>query len=205
MVDDCGLLRIEQGSAPIHVALPNTATILDILFVFLQIYHTVAGLCKCLFWYTLYRWVTGYICLHVGGIIMDFSNASAKLPAQLHHTSWDSSPRPIPVLLHISKMGLLHNVNMWRSASAGGHSEALLEHLWERGWTVNSQKIPGPGTAIQFLGVIWLGKRCSIPESVIDKGQAYTTPKNIKEVQSILNYQQVKPPWLGGLRYCPRV
>ena len=70
---------------------------------------------------------------------------------------------------------------------------------------MNSQKIPGPGTAIQFLGVIWLGKMCSIPESVIDKGQAYTTPKNIKEVQSILNYQQVKPPWLGGLRYCPRV
>lgn len=31
MVDDCGLLRVEQGSAPIHVALPNTATILDIL------------------------------------------------------------------------------------------------------------------------------------------------------------------------------
>lgn len=33
MVDDCGLLRVEQGSAPIYVAQSNISTVLDTLVV----------------------------------------------------------------------------------------------------------------------------------------------------------------------------
>ena len=39
-----GLWRIEQGSDPIHVALPSIATILDNLVVVLRIYEGVAAL-----------------------------------------------------------------------------------------------------------------------------------------------------------------
>lgn len=41
MVDDYGLLRTEQGSAAIQVAVPNVATILDTLATVLGVYHAV--------------------------------------------------------------------------------------------------------------------------------------------------------------------
>lgn len=108
------------------------------------------------------------------------SNASSKLPAQLHHTSWD--PKPFPVLLfHITKMLTCEDLLLLQ-----GTLQALLEHLSERGWTVNSQKIPGPGTDINFFGVIWLGKMCNITESVIDKVQAHLPSQSIEEVQSFV-------------------
>ena len=49
---------------------------------------------------------------------------------------------------------------------------------------MNPQKIQGPGTAIKFLGVMWLGKLHIVPEAVIDKVQACPPAKNTKEVQA---------------------
>lgn len=44
MAEDHGLQTTEQGSAPIHVAVPNIATILDTLAMILWMYHAVVGL-----------------------------------------------------------------------------------------------------------------------------------------------------------------
>ena len=49
---------------------------------------------------------------------------------------------------------------------------------------VSPQKIQGPGTPVKFLGAVWWGKTRIVPEAVIDKVQAYPTPKNMKEVQA---------------------
>ena len=45
----------------------------------------------------------------------------------------------------------------------------LLGHLQGRRQAVNSQKIQGPDTAVKFLGVVWSGKSCVVPEAVINK------------------------------------
>ena len=50
IADDHGLPKIEQGSAPIHAAMPNLAIALDTLAVVLRVYHTI--LSKCFFQYT---------------------------------------------------------------------------------------------------------------------------------------------------------
>ena len=51
MVDDCGLLRIKQCSAPapIHAAVPNMATILDTLATVLGVYHAALDLAVAFF------------------------------------------------------------------------------------------------------------------------------------------------------------
>lgn len=54
-----------------------------------------------------------------------------------------------------------------------------LGHLREGGWAANPQQIQGPGTAMKFLGVAWLGKMFVVPEAVIDEAQAYLMPKNM--------------------------
>lgn len=50
MADDQGLPKTEQGSAPIHAAVPNLAIVLDTLAVVLGVYHTI--LSKWFFQYT---------------------------------------------------------------------------------------------------------------------------------------------------------
>ena len=49
MADDRELQRTEQGSAPIHVAMLNIATILDALARVLGVYPTVLDLANVLF------------------------------------------------------------------------------------------------------------------------------------------------------------
>lgn len=36
----------------------------------------------------------------------------------------------------------------------------------------------------EVLEVVWSGKMCAVPEAVIDKMQAYQTPKNVNEMKS---------------------
>lgn len=83
--------------------------------------------------------------------------------------------------------------------------QALLKHLRQRGRAVNLRKIQAPGTAIMFCGGIWSGKSCVVPNSVIDKVQAYPIQKHVKEVQAltaIMEYWQTFIPDLGQ-RLCP--
>lgn len=47
--------------------------------------------------------------------------------------------------------------------------QASLDHLQQRGWAMNLQKIQGLGTAVKFLGVVWSCKTHVVPEAVIDK------------------------------------
>ena len=49
MADDHELQRTEQGSGPIHVAVPNVATILDALALVLGVYPTVLDLANAFF------------------------------------------------------------------------------------------------------------------------------------------------------------
>ena len=51
---------------------------------------------------------------------------------------------------------------------------------------MNPQKVPGPGTAVKVLGVIWSDKTHVVPEAVTGKIQAYPTLKTIKEVQAFV-------------------
>lgn len=80
----------------------------------------------------------------------------------------------------------------------------LLEHLWRRVWTTNSQKIQGPGTTIKLWEVFWLGESCVVPEAVIDKGQAYPTPKNMnvnKPFVGIWGLWRIFIPYLACIPY----
>lgn len=51
---------------------------------------------------------------------------------------------------------------------------------------MNPQKIQGSSTTIKFLGVISSGMMHAVPEAMTDKVQAYSTPKNMKEVQALV-------------------
>ena len=65
---------------PIHVAVPNTATILDTLATVLGMYRAVPDLAKAFFSIPLAR-VPRSIYLHVGGATMDNSGTSPRLLA----------------------------------------------------------------------------------------------------------------------------
>lgn len=66
--------------------------------------------------------------------------------------------------------------------------QALLDHLQQRGWAVNLQKIQGLGTGSKFLGARWSGKTCGIPKAIIDKVQGYPIPKEAQAFVVILGY-----------------
>lgn len=44
-------------------------------------------------------------------------------------------------------------------------------------------------------GVVWSGKTCIVPETVIDKMQAYLSPKNVKDVQTSAGVWGLFPSW----------
>ena len=46
----------------------------------------------------------------------------------------------------------------------------------------------GPGLSVEFLGVVWSGKTKVLPSHVIDKVQAFPTPKQMQEFLGILGY-----------------
>lgn len=139
-------------------------------------------LSKCFFQCISSQWVTRSICLQMEGTLKGLSSASPGLPAQPHKMSWYGSLRPVPDLLpHISKIGPLYwwdNVGIEDLLLVQDTLQTLLKHLQVRGCVVNPQKIRSPGTAVNFLGVAWLGKVLIVLEAVIDKVQAYPT-KNV--------------------------
>lgn len=111
MVDNHRLLSLEPGGAPIHLAGPNIATILNTLAMVLGAYHAVLDLVNAFFSIILATESQDQFAFTCEGhkAIMDLSSASSRLPAQPHNTSWNGSPRPVPVLLSlISKKSPLH-------------------------------------------------------------------------------------------------
>ena len=63
----------------------------------------------------------------------------------------------------------------------------LLQRLQEKGWAVNSTKVQESGCSVKFLGVVWSGKTKVIPEAVIDKVQAFSTPTTVAVLQEFLS------------------
>ena len=59
----------------------------------------------------------------------------------------------------------------------------LLQHLQEKGWAVSSTKVQGPGLSVKFLGFVWSGKTKVVPEAVIDKVLAFSTPTTVAVLQ----------------------
>lgn len=51
---------------------------------------------------------------------------------------------------------------------------------------MNLQRIQGPGIAVKFLEVVWLGRICVVPKAVTEKLQAFPTSKYLKEVQFLV-------------------
>ena len=51
---------------------------------------------------------------------------------------------------------------------------------------MNSTKVQGPSLSVKFLGVVWLGKIKVIPEAVIEKVQAFSTPTTVAVLQEFL-------------------
>ena len=95
------LLRIEQGSASLtHVPLPNIATIY--LRYFSHVSRNIpgcSGLRKCFCQYIPGSWVA-QSCDLLGGITMDLSSVSPRLPAQtVCHgmVAWDMSLFSFPI------------------------------------------------------------------------------------------------------------
>lgn len=57
----------------------------------------------------------------------------------------------------------------------------LIQHLEDRGWAVNKDKIQGPATEVKFLGMMWTGPTRKIPETVVQTIQGLLPPKTKKE------------------------
>ena len=53
---------------------------------------------------------------------------------------------------------------------------SLQERLKARGWEVNTDKKQRLGESVKFLGALWSGETTVMPETVIDKIQAYPHP-----------------------------
>ena len=81
-----------------------------------------------------------------------------------------------------------------------GGVAGLLQHLQEKGWTVNCIKDQGLDLSVKFLGVVWLGKTKVVPEAVTDKVQAFPTPINcgsITRVSGSFGLLEIVYPALG--------
>lgn len=48
------------------------------------------------------------------------------------------------------------------------------------------QKIHDPGTAVKFLGAVRSGKIYAVSETIVDKIQACSIPKTVKQVQAFM-------------------
>lgn len=62
----------------------------------------------------------------------------------------------------------------------------LIQHLEDRGWAVNKDKIQGPSTEVKFLGMMWTGPTRKIPETVVQTIQGLLPPKTKKEAQKFI-------------------
>ena len=60
----------------------------------------------------------------------------------------------------------------------------VLLHLKSHGWTVNKMKPQGPRLSVIFFGIVWLGKTKVVPDTMIDKIQAYLTSTTVKQLQA---------------------
>lgn len=73
---------------------------------------------------------------------------------------------------------------MEKLANTAGHSADFSGTSARERMAVNLQKSQGSDIAVSLGGVNFLGKTHVVPEAVIDKMQAYSIPKNMKEVQA---------------------
>ena len=67
---------------------------------------------------------------------------------------------------------------------------------------MKSTKVQGPGLSVRFLGVVWLGKTKVIPEAVIDKVQAFSTPTTVallQEFWGLLGYWSIFIPHVAQI------
>lgn len=92
MADDHGQRRTEQDSAPIHVAVPNNATIVDGLAPIIGVHHAVLNLANAFFSISHITDSQNQFALTTMGV----SSVSSKLPA--HQMSWDGSLKTVPDL-----------------------------------------------------------------------------------------------------------
>lgn len=56
--------------------------------------------------------------------------------------------------------------------------EALLTHMQQHSWGINTEEVQGSSTQVKFLDVIWLGE---IPEEMTTKILFFPAPANKKE------------------------
>lgn len=84
-----------------------------------------------------------------------------------------SFPTPVKWALDIDDI----NVNLLRFANAAENPVGFTGPPATEMMGSDSTENSSPGTALEFLGVVWLGKIHTVPEAIIDKVQAYPTPK----------------------------
>lgn len=78
----------------------------------------------------------------------------------------------------------------------------LWRHLAACSWAVNKSKVQRPGSFVKFLGVIWSGKTKAIPETIVDKIQAYLQPTTMMQLQifvGLLGYWWAFMPHLAQM------
>lgn len=69
------------------------------------------------------------------------------------------------------------NVNLLRFADAAENPVGFTGPPATEVMGSESTENPSPGTALEFLGVVWLCEIHTVPEAVIGKVHAYPTPK----------------------------
>lgn len=51
---------------------------------------------------------------------------------------------------------------------------------------MNTNKVQDPAADIKFLGVVWLGRVKTIPQTVVEKIQLFPIPQGVKALQQFV-------------------
>uniref|UniRef100_A0A669QJJ3 ribonuclease H n=1 Tax=Phasianus colchicus TaxID=9054 RepID=A0A669QJJ3_PHACC len=198
--------ELNKVTPPIHIAVPNIASLMDTLSREIKTYHCVLDLANVFFSIPIAEESQDQFAFTWGGRQWTFQvlpQGYVHSPTYCHNlvvrdlADW-KKPDDVNLYHYINDLLLTSN----SLEAVGQVADSLITYLQQRGWAINPQKVQGPGLSVKFLGVVWSGKTKVLPSAVICKVQAFpvpTTSKQLQEFLGILGYWRSFIPHLVQL------
>ena len=182
--------ELNKVTLPIHVAIPNIASLMDMLSGEIKTYHCVLDLANAFFSIPIAEELQDQFVFMWGGRQWSFQvlpQGYVHSPTYCHNlverdlADW-KKPDDVNLYHYTDDVPLTSN----SLEAVGQAADSLTAYLQQRGWAINPQKVQGPGLSVKFLGVVWSGKTKVLPGAVIDKVQAFPVPTTSKQLQEFL-------------------
>lgn len=151
--------ELNKVTPPIHVAVPNIASLMDTPSRDIKAYHCVLDLANAFFSFPISEESQDQCAFTWEGRQWTFlvlPQGYVHSPTYCHNlvvhdlANWEK-PDNVNLYHYIDDLLLKSD-----SLEAVGQAAGLLTaYLQKRGWAINPQKVQGPGLSVKFLGVVW--------------------------------------------------